>query len=377
MWIQAGFSLQQLALFPRDYLLPSPASSLRVDHDGDEVRNRMWTSEPSTAPPPERGRAIAHSWDDPVLDASLRTNLSAVGQGVTGVRRVRQGLLGRVDRPGKRQVCRVSRTKITNMQKAVTRATQERVEQDPLGKDETKSQLGAYLSGLSVPSEEVNMYLTRLSPKNIPEIHRATQELQMFEVEEDLEEAPTEDPEEAEASPKVDRRKIENATRTAVKGENRKARREQIRSTLPDGFYICESGTRGVKTLHRLEHCEGTDRGQGESRCGSTRPQGRGKGSQAPALPAGAAGSCGASRRPVQRQRPWQGQSRTRKRKEHSPRSKHPVFQGAHFGEERNTSRVVPVTARSVLCFQREEMYRRSVHKAPCVRYLWRFAAVR
>ena len=77
----------------------------------------------------------------------------------------------------------------------------------------------------------------------------------MVEVEEVLEETPTENPEEAEASQKVDRRKIENATHTAVLGEHPKARREQIRSTLPDGFYICESGKRGVKTLHKLGAC--------------------------------------------------------------------------------------------------------------------------
>ena len=77
----------------------------------------------------------------------------------------------------------------------------------------------------------------------------------MEEVEEVSEEPPIQDPEAAVASQKVDRRKIANDARTAVLGENPKARRERIRATLPDGFYICASGKRGVRTLHRLGAC--------------------------------------------------------------------------------------------------------------------------
>ena len=57
------------------------------------------------------------------------------------------------------------------------------------------------------------------------------------------------DPEAAVALQEVDRRKIANDARTAVLGENPKARREQIRATLPDGFYICASGKRGVRRM--------------------------------------------------------------------------------------------------------------------------------
>ena len=92
-----------------------------------------------------------------------------------------------------------------NMQKAVIRATQE---DDPLGEDETRSKLEAYLSGLSVPSDEINNYVARLSAKNVPKIHRAAQELQMDEVEGLLEETRMEDPEGAEASQTVDQTEI-------------------------------------------------------------------------------------------------------------------------------------------------------------------------
>ena len=43
--------------------------------------------------------------------------------------------------------------------------------------------------------------------------------------------------------------------KTECLGENPKARRATIRSTLQPGYYICQSGKRRIRTLHRLGAC--------------------------------------------------------------------------------------------------------------------------
>ena len=57
-------------------------------------------------------------------------------------------------------------------------------------------------------------------------------------VEEELEEHPIADPEVADGIPRVDKRRIANDARTAILGENPRAKREMIRSSLPEGFCL-------------------------------------------------------------------------------------------------------------------------------------------
>ena len=141
------------------------------------------------------------------------------------------------------------------MQKAVIRALQEQAEGDPLGEAETTAQLETYLSGRSVPDEVRRKYLERLSSKRSTEVLRNQQELAVEVVEEELEEHPIADPEVADGIPRIDKRRIANDARTAILGENPRAQREMIRSSLPEGFYICVSGKRSVRTLHQLGAC--------------------------------------------------------------------------------------------------------------------------
>ena len=74
-------------------------------------------------------------------------------------------------------------------------------------------------------------------------------------VEEELEEHPIADPEVADGIPRIDKRRTANDARTAILGEIPRAQREMIRSSLPEGFYICVSGKRSVRTLHQLGAC--------------------------------------------------------------------------------------------------------------------------
>ena len=141
------------------------------------------------------------------------------------------------------------------MQKAVIRALQEQAEGDPLGEAETTAQLATYLSGRSVPDEARRKYLERLTSKRSTEVLRNQQELAVEVVEEELEEHPIADPEVADGIPRIDKRRIANDARTAILGENPRAQREIIRFSLPEGFYICVSGKRSVRTLHQLGAC--------------------------------------------------------------------------------------------------------------------------
>ena len=43
--------------------------------------------------------------------------------------------------------------------------------------------------------------------------------------------------------------------KTETLGENPRARRAAIRSTLRQGYYVCSSGKRAIRTLHRLGAC--------------------------------------------------------------------------------------------------------------------------
>ena len=141
------------------------------------------------------------------------------------------------------------------MQKAVIRALQEQAEGDPLGKAETTAQLETYLSGGSVPDEARRKYPERLTSKRSTEVLRNQQELAVEVVEEELEEHPIADPEVADGIPRIDKRRIAIDARTAILGENPRAQREMIRSSLPEGFYLCVSGKRSVRTLHQLGAC--------------------------------------------------------------------------------------------------------------------------
>ena len=93
-------------------------------------------------------------------------------------------------------------------------------------------------------------YLEKLANKSRTTCLRNPEELQLREVAEPVDEVPMDAPDDLAASRRIDKRKID--TRTSILGEHPRARREEIRAGLSQGFYICVSGKRSVRTLHLL-----------------------------------------------------------------------------------------------------------------------------
>ena len=54
---------------------------------------------------------------------------------------------------------------------------------------------------------------------------------------------------------KADKRRRTDCAKSLALGENPKERRAQLREALAPGFYICRSGKKKIRTLHRLGAC--------------------------------------------------------------------------------------------------------------------------
>ena len=168
--MQEGFTLlQQLAPFPRDYLLPSPATNLsgaitkemRYETGyglqnrvllylkvGEESLHILGTTQFWT---PHSGRAFLPS----------ATTL-------LGFDKTDRELPGWLDGPGKRQV----RTCITDEDPEHAKGSDSSATgaSRPLGEAETTAQLETYLSGRSVPDEARRKYLETLTSKRSTEV---------------------------------------------------------------------------------------------------------------------------------------------------------------------------------------------------------------
>ena len=158
--------------------ISAPSASIQFSgsaHKGDAIRDGLWPAESCVVAAQRRSPAAPRYGNDPILVTTFGASIFAVGNGHARVGKVRPRLPVPMDRAGKRQV---------------RRAIQGRAGVDPLGEDETSSQLESYLSGLSVPDDEISKYIARLRPKNIPEIPRSARELHIEEVEEVFEEPP-------------------------------------------------------------------------------------------------------------------------------------------------------------------------------------------
>ena len=55
--------------------------------------------------------------------------------------------------------------------------------------------------------------------------------------------------------PQVAHPTVKRQRRTEILGSNPRERRAQIRDTLEQGFYLCRSGKKRIRTVHRLGDC--------------------------------------------------------------------------------------------------------------------------
>ena len=146
------------------------------------------------------------------------------------------------------------------MQKSVVRAIHTSVEEDPLGEAETALALDDHMKSLQICEEERRNVLGVLQDWGHHTAQRADREFELEReqaevivevplIDEGLE--PSEQPEE----PPKKKRGGQAAARTEKLGDDPRLNRSIIRASLAPGFYVCFSGKRNIRTLHKLGLC--------------------------------------------------------------------------------------------------------------------------
>ena len=140
---------------------------------------------------------------------------------------------------------RTARRAITVMQKAVVRAIHSR-KTDPLSEKDLAEHVEQYLSEQCVPQDSIVQCVSSLRPqfslREIPE---------PVELSEDVEQVPAPIEVSTQIS-QIPHPAVKRQRRTEILGSNPKERRAQIRDMLEPGFYLCRSGKKRIRTVHRL-----------------------------------------------------------------------------------------------------------------------------
>ena len=256
-WLTVGWGLlQQHAGYERDYLLPSPTTNLlgfrkkvlRYD-TAFALQIRAFRSLRSSSGPllfPTR----SHFWTPHSGRAFLPSATTALGYPKTD-----RDYLGGWSAQGSDRYARVSVLRITNMQRAVVSAWGRSECEDPLGEAETVHQYENFLKDQGVSDADRKKHLKILASKEtVQPMHSAEM---LAQVETAREEAADEIPQEldsqeeieSETGPILKRRKGNALVRTETLGSNPKE------TNFEQGFYVCLSGKKRIRTLHRLGAC--------------------------------------------------------------------------------------------------------------------------
>ena len=163
--------------------------------------------------------------------------------------------LGGWSAQGSDRYARVAVKTISLIQRSVVQALK-KPEEDPLGESETLEQYESFLAQQLVTEVEKKRCLNQLDCahqkfQNVLPTPELLAPLQDHGPEEVL--VPDEEDDHLACAPK--KRKGNAELRTVTLGSNPRDAREQIRSQLQPGFYICLSGKRKIRTLHRLGSC--------------------------------------------------------------------------------------------------------------------------
>ena len=251
-WLTVGWGLlQQHAGYERDYLLPSPTTNLlgfrkqvlRYD-TAFALQIRAFRSLRSASGPllfPTR----THFW----TPHSGRTFLPSVTTAL-GYPKTNRDYLG--DR-----YPQVSVLRITNMQRAVVSALGKSECEDPLREAETVQQYDTFFKDQGVSDTDRTKHLKML-------VSTETAQLEMLaQIETALDGATDETPQELDSQEEFESEtgpKLKKTQRKRV-GAHRnpwlepKETRAKLRDTFEQGFYVCLSGKKRVRTLHRLGAC--------------------------------------------------------------------------------------------------------------------------
>ena len=177
-----------------------------------------------------------------------------------GFEKSQRDFLGGWSAQGSDRYARIAKLRIGNMQKAVIRAIHSYEPEDPLGEAETSLALDEHMKGLGLPEEQRKQWLNLFEQRERPRVGRPTEELEQEPVEgipED--EVPTQEAEtEVFLVPEPAQKKKRGgqaSVRFQVLGDDGKQNRQLIRESYEPGYYICLSGKRKIRTLHKLGMC--------------------------------------------------------------------------------------------------------------------------
>ena len=166
--------------------------------------------------------------------------------------------LGGWNAQGSNRYTRLARRRIFDMQLAVLRSLSQPELQDPLGESDTVIEFAEYLTTLTGEEEHKAKILRtqercpRLLPSRFDSLSTQLPDLEEHQevpyIEEDSGHVITE--------PKAKRKRGGHAqVRTQELGTDPRARRQEIRASLRPGFYVCYSGKKSIRTLHKLGMC--------------------------------------------------------------------------------------------------------------------------
>ena len=252
-WMQTGWKvLSRIADYPRDCLLPTPATclggmvqaELRYD-TGFAILSRT-LSAASLKDGSELPLALGAFW----TPHSGRAFMPSASTALNFTREERLA-----------SSARVAKLRVQNMQRAVVRTLQGPAEGDPLGEAETFAHMEEFLIAKGCSEElrtKLLLILQRwdLVPKNSKRRAWAWkwQGSSQTQTKKSMERCPRSREWARSHRP---RRSVEDThwSRPKLWENNPRSRRAAIRATLQPGYYICSSGKRAIRTLHRLGAC--------------------------------------------------------------------------------------------------------------------------
>ena len=159
---------------------------------------------------------------------------------------------------GSDRYARIARLRISNLQRAVARSIRQGPQGDSLGERETRKEFEDFMQQKNVAPETLCAISAAISSWDpVPDFPVPA----ALEVEVDpalnpiIEHEPSIPTAEPEAPVAKKKRGGQAALRSELLGENPKEARSRIRENLPQGFYICLSGKRSIRTVHRFGAC--------------------------------------------------------------------------------------------------------------------------
>ena len=249
-WISTGWDiLKETAGYERDYLLPSPSTNYH-GVTGTELKYPIAHA--------MLGRVLAsltldgtrlfpfqvqHYW----TPHSCRAFLPSATM-ILDFPKPQRDFLGGWNPQASDRYARTARRTITVMQKAVVRAIHSR-RIDPLSEQDLSEHFEQFLNEQRLLQASVVQCISLLRSQFS---HREV--LESIELSEDV--VPDPAPIEVAAQiPQVAHPPVKRQRRTEILGSNPRERRAQIRDTLEPGFYLCRSGKKRIRTVHRLGDC--------------------------------------------------------------------------------------------------------------------------